>query len=111
MVWLCYAYNISLDITKTYLEQFLIINLGYCAFLLSNIFNTNETQCGGNDNFEPVSQQGGGEQVWASYVLTDCLHSNCKKQYFRRIHTYLLTYLLKKHQHTHLCLQTSTFLW
>ena len=47
-----------------------------------------------------LSVGGGGGEVWTSYTLTDCLPSNCKKQY-------LLTYLLKKHHHTHLCLQTS----
>ena len=29
-----------------------------------------------------------GEKIWTSYMLTDCLPSNCKKIYFWRIHTY-----------------------
>ena len=41
----------------------------------------------------------GGQAGLASW-LTDCLPSNCIKKYFWRIHTYLLTYLLKKHHHT-----------
>ena len=51
-----------------------------------------------------------GGQVWTSYMPTDCLSSNCKKIYFWRIHTYLLTYLLKKHHHTQTS-NFSNFLW
>ena len=51
-----------------------------------------------------------GGQVWTSYMLTDCLPSNCIKKYFWRIHTYLLTYLLKKHHHTQTS-NFSNFLW
>ena len=41
-----------------------------------------------------------GGQTGLATWLTDCLPSNCIKKYFWRIHTYLLTYLLKKHHHT-----------
>ena len=51
-----------------------------------------------------------GGQVWTSYMLTDCLPSNCIKKYFWRILTYLLTYLLKKHHHTQTS-NVSNFLW
>ena len=51
-----------------------------------------------------------GRQTGLATWLTDCLLSNCIKKYFWRIHTYLLTYLLKKHHHTQ-TLNFSNFLW
>ena len=51
-----------------------------------------------------------GGQTGLATWLTDCLPSNCIKKYFWRIHTYLLTYLLKKHHHTQ-TLNFSNFMW
>ena len=49
---------------------------------------------------------GGGGGFWTSYMLTDCLPSNCKKT-IRLKNTYLLTSLTQMYHHTHLCLQIS----
>ena len=47
-----------------------------------------------------------GGQDWTSYMLTDCLTSNCKKTF----EEYVLTSLLKKHHRTQTS-NFSNFLW